>query len=228
MKNNFQPFAQFVKSVEQQVFLFKNLWKEKTTALIHGQQKADKVSLALDIADSVMASGRTVIYVATTNAGLRAHTQRLVGADKMMVFEPAFESPDDKRDYADIVIQGIEEAVKEGLSKVFIVDSVSRMAALSFGRNASAAYVMKRLVALQVRLGISLVVIANDLSAATTRALVNLADVVIPLPETMTEKESDRRNNAPAAGKYGNQSVINRYSGSGGANRQFLAKRPSR
>ncbi|MDE5554922.1 MAG: hypothetical protein K2J10_07040 [Muribaculaceae bacterium] len=228
MKNNFMQFDQFVKTVEQQSFLFKNLWKEKTTALIHGQQKVDKVSLALDVAESVMASGQTVIYVATTNAGLRAHAQRLVGVDKMMVFEPAFESPDDKRDYADIVIQGIEEAVKEGLSKVFIVDSVSRMAALSFGRNASAAYVMKRLVALQVRLGISLLVIANDLTAATTRALVNLVDVVIPLPETAAEKESDRRSSAPAAGKYGNQTVINRYSGSSGANRQFLAKHPSR
>ena len=228
MKNKFLQFSQFAKAAEQQVYLFKNLWKEKTTALIHGQRKSDKCRPALDVAEAVMAQGRKVVYV-TTDSGLRAHTARLAKFNEMMVFEPGFESPDDKRDYADIVIEGIEEAVKEGIAAVFIVDSVTRIAALSFGRNASAAYVMKRLVAMQLRLGISLLVIAHDVTAATTRNLISYADAVIPLPDDDdTVKTNDRRSDAPAAVKSVNNQSVNRYSGSGGASRQFLVKHPSR
>lgn len=78
--------------------------------------------------------------------------------------------------YADLVISGIEEAVATTSVRTFVIDSVTRIAALSFGRNASASYVMKRLMALQVRCGLSLLVISHDSTKAADRALVGFAD----------------------------------------------------
>lgn len=230
MKNKFLTLSTFIKNVEKQVYYFKKIWKEKTTTLIYGPREADKCSLALDVAKSVTAQNRIVMYV-STDSRLEAHVERLSRMGNMIIYKPEYETPEDRRDYADIVIEGIEDAVKSGVSKVFIVDSVTRIAALSFGRNASAAYVMKRLVAMQMRLGISLLVIADDLSAATTRSLVNLADSVIPMPEPelKPEKASDRRSDAPAAVKDAVRvPELSQCSGSGGANLQSLATHPSR
>ncbi|MDE5554809.1 MAG: hypothetical protein K2J10_06465, partial [Muribaculaceae bacterium] len=92
-------------------------------------------------------------------------------------------------DYADLIINGIENLVTKYNLRIFIVDSVTRIAALSFGRNASAAYVMKRLVALQMRLGISLIVIARDATKGVARSLGNLAEGTI---ELSSPSESDK------------------------------------
>ena len=75
--------------------------------------------------------------------------------------------------------------------RTVIVDSVSRIAALSFGRNSSAAYVMKRLTVLQIRLGISILVIANDTTRAADRALLNLADSEILMLQSDESDPSD-------------------------------------
>lgn len=111
------------------------------------------------------------------------------------IHSPEFASADDERDYADIVIADIEEAIALTEARIFIVDSLTRIAALSFGRNSSAAYIMKRLLALQVRHKISLLVIARDCTKASSRALVNLADSEILLdvadddaPQSVTDK----------------------------------------
>lgn len=214
----------FIKKAEKQIYLFKNLWKEKTTALIHGPRQTDKCSLALDVAKSITTQNRIVMYVAT-DSRLESQTERLAKLSNMIIFVPEFESPEDKRDYADIVIEGIEEAAKNGMSKIFIVDSVTRIAALSFGRNASVAYVMKRLVAMQMRLGISLLVISDDVSAATTRSLVSLADAIMPLPEPQHKKASDRRSDAPAVVTDKNKLTdFSQYSGSDGASMQTFVK----
>ena len=69
---------------------------------------------------------------------------------------------------------------------------MTRIAALSFGRNASAAYVMKRLVALQVRCKLSLLVVSPDSTRATDRALLNLADSEILMPEPSTDESAQR------------------------------------
>ncbi|MDE6369729.1 MAG: hypothetical protein K2K94_10890, partial [Muribaculaceae bacterium] len=71
---------------------------------------------------------------------------------------------------------------------------VTRIAALSFGRNASVAYVMKRLVALQVRCKLSLLVISHDTTKTTDRALLNLSDTEITLDPTPTPTETQEPN----------------------------------
>ena len=175
MKNQFISTLSIIKNAVKSVFLFKNNWKENTTMLLHGKREDDKTAIAVDIATALSKGGREVLYV-DTQSRLDEYADRLAGADKMLVFRPAYDSPDDKTDYADLVIAGIEEAVATTGIRTFVIDSITRIAALSFGRNASAAYVMKRLVALQVSCGLSMVVIAHDTTKSSARALLNLAD----------------------------------------------------
>ena len=121
-------------------------------------------------------------------------------AEKLHFYTPEFESVDDKRDYADLIFDAIEHAVRTTSIRTFIVDSVTRIAALSFGRNASAAYVMKRFVAMQVKFKLSLLVLADDNSRSTTRALVALADSEITeSPDGDTEPDSNDATDAPSA-----------------------------
>lgn len=175
MKNQFISTLSIIKNAVKSIFLFKNIWKENTTMLLHGKREDDKTAIAVDIAAALSKEGREVLYV-DTQSRIDDYADRLAGADKMLVFRPAYDSPDDKTDYADLVIAGIEEAVATTGIRTFVIDSLTRIAALSFGRNASAAYVMKRLVALQVRCGLSMLVIAHDTTKSSARALLNLAD----------------------------------------------------
>lgn len=183
MKNKFIPFNVFKTESAGKANLYKNLWEENTTALLHAPRATDKTPLALDIVASVVASGREVIYVNTAHS-LDSHVDRAASISGLLVFTPEYESPDDTADYADLVISGIEEAVATTSVRTFVIDSVTRIAALSFGRNASASYVMKRLMALQVRCGLSLLVISHDSTKATDRTLVCLADseIVVDQP----------------------------------------------
>lgn len=172
MKNQLVSAVGFVETIKNTVFLFKRLWKENTTLLLHAPQSVDKTATALDIIGSV---DRNVVYINTSNS-LDNHVESLGSLDNMSVYTPRYESPDDMTDYADLVIKGIEEIIDSTDIRTFVVDSVSRIAALSFGRNASPAYVMKRLVALQIRHKISLLVIAHDSTKSSDRALLALAD----------------------------------------------------
>lgn len=172
MKNQLISAVGFVETIKNTVFLFKRLWKENTTLLLHAPQSVDKTATALDIIGSV---DRNVVYINTSNS-LDNHVESLGSLDNMSVYTPRYESPDDMTDYADLVIKGIEEIIESTDIRTFVVDSVSRIAALSFGRNASPAYVMKRLVALQIRHKISLLVIAHDSTKSSDRALLALAD----------------------------------------------------
>lgn len=172
MKNQLVSAVGFVETIKNTVFLFKRLWKENTTLLLHAPQSVDKTATALDIIGSV---DRNVVYINTSNS-LDNHVDSLGSLDNMSVYTPQYESPDDMTDYADLVIKGIEEIIDSTDIRTFVVDSVSRIAALSFGRNASPAYVMKRLVALQIRHKISLLVIAHDSTKSSDRALLALAD----------------------------------------------------
>lgn len=174
MKNQFISALSILKNTLKTIFLFYN-WKENTTMLLHGKREIDKTAVAVDIAVALSKEGRQVLYV-DTQSRLDDYIDRLKGAENMLVFRPSYASPEDKSDYADLVIAGIEEAVATTGIKTFVIDSVTRIAALSFGRNASAAYVMKRLVALQVRCGLSLLVISHDSTKSADRALMNLAD----------------------------------------------------
>ncbi len=139
--------------------------------MLHAPREVDKTATALAIANEIAGRGKDVLYV---NA-----EERLSGCgyapENLYVFTPEFESIDDKRDYADLVFEAIEQAIRTTSIRTFVIDSVSRIAALSFGRNASAAYVMKRLVALQVKCRLSILAVANDSSRSANNALLALA-----------------------------------------------------
>lgn len=211
MQLNLISATTLANSVQSTVYLFKKIWKQHTTALLHAPRAVDKTPPALDIVEEITRRSEKVIYVDTQNH-LLAYHRRISANDKLFILNPRYDSPDDTTDYADLVINSIEEAIRTTDIKIFVVDSVTRIAALSFGRNASAAYVMKRLVALQVRHGISLLVISHDSTRATDRALSNLADSEILVdsapansveapfiaqPITTNRRDSDSRTPGP-------------------------------
>ena len=196
MESKLVSSCDYLSKSKKDVYLFEKLWKENTTLLLHGTREADKTSAAVNIALSVAGKGREVVYVDTQHR-LHNHADKLVSAQNMFILEPGYDDPSDPRDYADLVISSIEEIITTTELRTFIVDSVTRIAALSFGRNASAAYIMKRLVALQIRYGLSLIVIAHDATKATDRAIANLADnkkeITVDQPtETVSETPKDQ------------------------------------
>lgn len=161
MKNKFINSTQFSQIAQKVSFLYKNIWKEFTTCLLHGPRQTDKSESAIDIAIAISSDERDVIFI-NTESHAENYCDKIAGASNLYIFTPEFESPEDPTDYADIVI-----------------------AALSFGRNASAAHVMKRLVALQVRYKLSFLIVAHDSTKSTDRALLNLANSEIILePES--------------------------------------------
>ena len=192
MTPRFLTAAEYFKTTAKTVYLYKNLWKENSTALLHAPRETDKTATAIDIACDIASSGRQVVYVACEHR-LHNHIDSLAKApSSLSICVPEFESPEDKTDYADLVISTIEEIITTTSIRTFVIDSVSRIAALSFGRNASVAYVMKRLVALQVRCKLSLLVISHDSTKSTERALLTLSDSEITVETSSTDEPDDR------------------------------------
>ncbi len=189
MIHQFLTAAEYFKKVAQTVYLYKNIWKEHTTALLHAPRETDKTSEALTIACDLAAAGRDVAYIACESR-IADHADMLAAApDSLSICVPAFESADDSTDYADLIISTIEEIAKSTSIRTFVIDSVTRIAALSFGRNASAAYVMKRLIALQMRGKLSLLVISHDTTRATERTLLTPpAETTEPADPTIDTK----------------------------------------
>ena len=190
MTHKFITASEFVKNIAKTVWLYKNLWRESSVLLLHGPLEADKTPQALEIAAEVSDTGRKIVYV-NAAGNLDRHADRLSSISNLMILNPEYESPDDERDYADLVISSIEEIVATSDIRTFIIDSVTRIAALSFGRNASAAYVMKRLAVLQKRYRLSLLIIANDSTKSANRALLNLTDSEIIAAQPPSD-ESDK------------------------------------
>lgn len=191
MDHKFISSTKFFSEVTKTVYLYGKVWREATTALIHGPRAVDKSAGALDIALNIARGGREVLYV---NAGDRLG--RLAGRDagheNLYMFTPEFESIDDTSDYADLVFEAIEQAVRTTSIRTFVIDSVSRIAALSFGRNASVAYLMKRLVALQVKGRLSVLVVADDATKSVNNALAALAAAEIAVDEPGLSDISDK------------------------------------
>ena len=191
MTHRFLTAAEYFKNAAKTVYLYKQLWSENSTALLHAPRETDKTAKAIEIACDAAKTGRKVVYVACERR-IVSHADTLSKApSSLSICVPTFESPEDKTDYADLVISTIEEIVRDTDIRTFVIDSVTRIAALSFGRNASVAYVMKRLVALQVRCKLSLLVISHDSTKSTERALLTLSDSEITV-ETSTEETDDR------------------------------------
>ena len=191
MDHKFISSTKFFSEVTKTVYLYGKVWREATTALIHGPRAVDKSAGALDIALDIARGGREVLYV---NAGERLG--RLAGSDagheNLYMFTPEFESIDDTSDYADLVFEAIEQAVRATSIRTFVIDSVSRIAALSFGRNASVAYLMKRLVALQVKGRLSVLVVADDATKSVNNPLAALAASEIAVNEPERSDISDK------------------------------------
>ena len=191
MTHRFLTAAEYFKNAAKTVYLYKQLWSENSTALLHAPRETDKTAKAIEIACDAAKTGRKVVYVACERR-IVSHADTLSKApSSLSICVPTFESPEDKTDYADLVISTIEEIVRDTDIRTFVIDSVTRIAALSFGRNASVAYVMKRLVALQVRCKLSLLVISHDSTKSTERALLTLSDSEITV-ETSTDETDDR------------------------------------
>lgn len=186
MEHLFIASKTFFSSVSEAVSLYRNIWKEDTTALIRAPRDTDKTAVALGIAAELAASGRPVLYV-NAEENLDRFAAVTAGTDNLFIFTPRYESPDDTTDYADLVFEAIEQAVAATPIRTFVIDSVSRIAALSFGRNASPAYVMKRLVAMQVRCRLSLLVVADDSTKTVNNALSALAASEIPVADQPTD-----------------------------------------
>ena len=106
MEHKFVSSKNFFSAVKKAVSLYKNIWRECTTALIHGPRTADKSAKALDIALDLARNGREVLYV---NA--EGHLDNYSGGDicheNLYVFTPEYESIDYTADYADLVFEAI-------------------------------------------------------------------------------------------------------------------------
>lgn len=188
MENRFSTADAYVIKNSQTINLYADIWQENTAALLLSPSEADKTSFAIDIANTLTSQGQKVFFI-TARRLSKSHLPKITGNANLYVHSPEFVDAKDKTDFADIVIADIEEAIESTGARIFIVDSLSRIAALSFGKNSSANYVMKRLVALQVRHKISLLVLAHDTTRAANRSLINLADCQIEIQATEPTKE---------------------------------------
>ncbi|MDE6715312.1 MAG: AAA family ATPase, partial [Muribaculaceae bacterium] len=152
-------------------------WKEGEIVLLHENKYISKIDSTCDIINAVNShdATREILYIDTENHA-PALIEQLVENTHLSVYRPTFDDDTLDMDYADLVISAIETAVKETQIRVFVVDSINRIAAASFGRNASPVHIMKKLVALQMRYGISLLVIAHTDSRSTREALQALAN----------------------------------------------------
>lgn len=192
---DFKQSKSFFDNQKQPVSLYQNTWYENTTALMHSPRScaADRSKMALSIAKDIADGGRDVLYISAEPLSGKNRTV----AERLFIFEPEFESIDDNRDYTDLVFEAVEHAVRNTAIRTIVVDSVTRIAGLSFGRNASAAYIMKRLVALQVKCKLSLLVLADDTSKATIRSLAALASADIDLSDTSDRSDKSDKSDLP-------------------------------
>ena len=228
MNHKFVNAKRFFSQSNKPVYLYQNIWKKGTTALLHSPRVIDKTPLAMAIADSIACKGTEVLFVDTVGRldDLKAES------DRLYIFTPEFESIDDKSDYADLVFEAIEQAVRTTSIRTFVVNSVNRIAALSFGRNASPAYIMKRLVALQVKCKLSILVVADQSTKTVNNALVSLSDVDLALDVNPVGKDSNKETEKPV-GWYSTGYDISRIAkdicdGVNGDTRVFPVCRPAK
>ena len=197
MKNIFLSPKQLFEEIGKVVNLYKNIWRERTICLLHARREIPKTDRALDIALEVAAAGRKTLYV-NVDRKIGQYADRLTTASSNLLFAtPNFDGPDDSRDYADIVFELIEKAIKEHQIKTFVIDSVSRIAALSTGRNASVKRIMKRLSIMQLRYGISILAVAHIDSKASLRSLLDFVDSQIDINPPKPEKKSRAKSKTP-------------------------------
>lgn len=145
-----------------------------------GRSKSKTIDAVCNIIQKAAANdaNRQFLYIDTENSSPQLISV-LPHDTHLAIYRPSFDADNENLDYADIVISAVETAVRETDIRTFVIDSVNRIAAASFGRNASPVHVMKKLVSLQMRFGISLLVIAHTDSRSTISALAALANTEI-------------------------------------------------
>ena len=199
MKNIFLSSKQLFEEIGKVVNLYKNIWRERTICLLHARRETPKTDRALDIALEVAAAGRKTLYV-NVDRQISMYADRLPlssNSDNLLFITPNFDGPDDSRDYADIVFELIERAVKEHQIETLVIDSVSRIAALSLGRNASVKHIMKRLSIMQMRYGLSILVVAHIDTRASLRSLLDFVDSQIDINPPKPEKKTHAMSKTP-------------------------------
>lgn len=195
MKNQLVSNSNFINSVENTDYLIPRSWREKTTLLLRGSQDIDKTEIAIEVARAISERGDKVAYINAADT-LQNYAKRLEGIDNLAVLNPVFDPDDDNKDFADSMIAALEEVIAETDIKIYIIDSLSRLAALSYGRNASVTYVMKRLVNLQMRTGCSFLVISHDSTKSVDRALVTLAASEYQLTDVLVSSKQNPSTSA--------------------------------
>ena len=196
MENRFKLADSFIGSLSPVADLYNNIWSENSTCLLHAPRDLDKSSLAVDIALSLTARDIPVFYL--TGSRLNAALlDKMKGNSRLYIHQSEFSAPDDPEDFADIVFKDLEDAIVATGAKVFIIDSLSRIASLSFGRNATPAFLMKRFMAMQVRHKVSFLVIAHDSTKAATRALVNFADSELTMTTPEEQPVEEKKPETP-------------------------------
>lgn len=195
MKNQLVSNSSFINSVENTDYLIPGSWREKTTLLLSGSQDIDKTEIAIEVARAISAGGSKVAYINAADT-LQNYAKRLDGIDNLSVLNPVFDPDDENKDFADSMIAALEAVIAETDIKIYIIDSLSRLAALSYGRNASVTYVMKRLVNLQMRTGCSFLVISHDSTKSVDRALVTLANGEYQLTDVLVSNKLNQTTSA--------------------------------
>jgi len=203
MKYNIVTAAELLRISSNVKYLYRKIWKEYTLCMLHGPREANKSARAVDIACELAVRNIGVLYV-NVDGNFADYCYNL-GCMSLSVFNPGLGVGDDKREYADVVLDGIEEFVKTNHVHTVIVDSVSRIAALSFGRNSSVAYVMKRLAVMQMRYDLSVLAVVHDTTKAAMRTLLNYAsseiieEPVQPAADAKTDAKTKDKPEKPAA-----------------------------
>ena len=182
MENRFKTADEYVCNLNNRPNLYSECWQSNSTALICASDKNDRTALALNIILQLATDNQKVFYL-TTQSFSKPNIQKIKHSKNIYVHTPEYINSDDTTDYADLALKDLEEAIATTGATILVVDSVTRIAAKSFGKNSSAAFVMKRLVALQMRHKISLLVLADETTKSAKRSLTTLADCVIEMPE---------------------------------------------
>lgn len=195
IKNKIQKANDYVNVIDNLEYLYPEVWLERTTLLLHGDRKIDKTPAALLMAAGAAKTGREVLYVDVEHH-INKDYIRLAG-DNFMVYSPDYESMDDERDFAQLVFESIEETVRTTEIRIFVIDSVTRIASLSMGRNASPAFIMKRLAILQRRFKISILAVADDTTLGALRSIIAhcYADIKIDIDKPIVKEMIDISGN---------------------------------
>ena len=217
-------------------YLYERIWRESTLCVMHGPREVDKTDLAIDIALDIIKNNRgKVLYVSADGSlakwtARKANFGKLSGLGGFLTYSARFNDAEDERDFSEIVFQAVRTAHKHRI-KTVIISSINRIAAMSKGRYSRVANVMKELALMQMRYGLSILVIADTKTKRSANVLFDYAESDIdmnpPKPEKKPRKVSAKKDatetqapTPPSADNADNATPFFRIK-SGGANNRL-------